>query len=123
LSHRGEKYKKRNINARKVWKEAKTRKLIDERPAVVSEKSEIGHWEGDTVESKEHQGGIGTFVDMKSKYLIIRKVSDKSSLEMKNAVVGAFEHYSAMNYKTPKEVLYKNLLSGNSYFNILKAVS
>ena len=204
LPHRGEKYKNRNIKTRRrVWKEAKTRKLIDIRPSVVAEKSEIGHWEGDTVESKGHQGGIGTFVDIKSKYLIIRKVNDKSSLEMKNAVVGAFEHYSdivktmtldngtefalhdqieeelktqvyfahpyspwerglnentnglirkfypkgtdfsevtnndllqvqnlinnrprkSLNYKTPKEVLYQDLLSSNSYSKILKAVS
>ena len=204
LPHRGDKYKKRNIKTRRrVWKEAKTRKLIDLRPSVVTEKSEIGHWEGDTVESKGHQGGIGTFVDIKSKYLIIRKVNDKSSHEMKNAVVGAFEHYSdivktmtldngtefalhdqiekelktpvyfahpyspwerglnentnglirkfypkgtdfsevsdeeilrvqnlinerprkSLNYKTPKEVLYKDLLLKNIYSNILKAVS
>ena len=29
----------------------------------------------------------------------------------------------SLNYKTPKEVLYKDLLSKNSYSNILKAVS
>ena len=204
LPHRGDKYKKRNIKTRRrVWKEAKTRKLIDIRPAVVTEKSEIGHWEGDTVESKGHQGGIGTFVDIKSKFLIIRKVKNKSSLEMKNAVIGAFEYYpdivktmtldngtefalhdqieqelttqvyfahpyspwerglnentnglirkfypkgtdfsevsyedilrvqnlinerprKSLNYKTPKEVLYKYLISKNSYSNILKAAS
>ena len=204
LPHRGEKYKKRNIKTRRrVWKEAKTRKLIDTRPSVVTEKTEIGHWEGDTVEGKGHQGGIGTFVDIKSKFLIIRKVKDKSSLEMKNAVLDGFKNYpkivktftfdngtefslhdqiekelgtevyfahpyspwerglnentnglirkfypkgtdfskvtdedilrvqnlinerprKSLNYKTPKEVLYQDLLSKNSYSNILKAVS
>jgi len=204
LPHRGDKYKKRNLKTRKrIWKDAKARKSIDDRPSVVAEKSEIGHWEGDTVESKGHQGGIGTFVDIKSKFLIIRKVKNKSSLEMKNAVIRAFKHYSdivktmtldngtefalhdqiekdlktqvyfahpyspwerglnentnglirkfypkgtdfsevsdadilrvqnlinerprkSLNYKTPKEVLFKDLLSKNSYSNILKAVS
>ncbi len=204
LPHRGEKYKKRNIKtARRVWKKAKTRKLIDTRPSAAIEKSEIGHWEGDMVESKGHHGGIGTFVDIKSKYLIIRKVNDKSSLEMKNAVVGAFENYpgivktltldngtefalhdqienelntkvyfahpyspwerglnentnglirrffpkgtdfskvtdiyllhvqnlindrprKSLNYKTPKEVMYRDLLLGNSYYKIMEAVS
>ena len=204
LPHRGKKYKKRNLKTRKrTWKEAKARKSIDDRPSVVDEKFEIGHWEGDTVESKRHQGGIGTFVDIKSKFLIIRKVKDKSSLAMKNAVLDGFKNYfgivktftfdngtefslhdqiekelgvevyfahpyspwerglnentnglirkfypkgtdfsevtdeeilrvqnlinerprKSLNYKTPKEVLYKDLLSKNSYSNILKAVS
>src|SRR3989339_1017606 len=77
----------------RVWKEAKTRKSIDSRPPIVAKKSEIGHWEGDTVESKGHQGGIATFADMKSKYLVIRKVNDKSALEMKNAVLDGFKNY------------------------------
>ena len=50
----------------------------------------IGHWEGDTVESKGHRGGIGSFVEMKSKFTIIRKVRDKSAEEMKNAVGNSF---------------------------------
>jgi transposase, IS30 family len=204
LPHRGEKYKKRNIKTRRrVWKEAKTRKLIDSRPPIVAEKAEIGHWEGDTVEGKGHQGGIGTFVDIKSKYLVIRKVNDKSALEMKNAVLDGFKNYpkiaktftfdngtefslhdqmekelgtevyfahpyspwerglnentnglirkfypkgtdfstvpeedilrvqnlinerprKLLNYKTPKEVLYEELISKNSHRNILREVS
>lgn len=204
LPHRGKKYKKRNIKTRKrVWKEAKIRKSIDDRPFVVAEKKEIGHWEGDTVEGKGHQGGIGTLVDIKSKFLIMRKVKDKSSLEMKIAVVNGFKNYpdivktltldngtefalhdqmeneldtqvyfahpyspwerglnentnglirkfypkgtdfsevtdeellrvqnlinerprKSLNYKTPKEVLCEELLSNNSFVNIMKAVS
>jgi IS30 family transposase len=204
LPHRGDKYKKRNLKTqRRVWKEAKPRKSIEDRPSSVTEKTEIGHWEGDTVESKGHQGGIGTFVDIKSKFLVIRRVEDKSSLEMKNAVLAGFKNYpgivktftfdngtefalhdqiekeldaevyfshpyspwerglnentnglirkfypkgtdfsqvtdeeilrvqnlindrprKSLNYKTPKEVLYKELLLKNTYSNIMKAVS
>ena len=204
LPHRGKKYKKRNLKTqRRVWKTAKKRKSIDDRPSVVAEKAEIGHWEGDTVESKGHQGGIATFVDIKSKFLIIRKVKDKSSICMKDAVVFAFKSFpkiaktltldngtefalhdkmekelntqvyfahpyspwerglnentnglirkfypkgtdfseytnedilqvqnlindrprKLLNYQTPKEVLYKDLLSKHSYSSILKAVS
>ena len=204
LPHRGKKYKKRNVKIKKrTWLTAKTRRSIDDRPSIVATKSEIGHWEGDTVESKGHQGGIGTFVDIKSKFLIIRKVKDKSSLEMKNAILSGFKNYQkivktitvdngtefalhdqieqelqtkvyfahpyspwerglnentnglirkfypkgtdfstvtdedilrvqnlinerprkSLNYKTPKEVLYKELLSKNTYSNILKEIA
>ena len=93
LPHRGEKYKKRNIKTRRVWKSAVKRKPISERQHKTLLKKEIGHWEGDTVESKCHRGGIGTFVDMKSKFVIIRKVRDKSSLEMKDVILKAFSVY------------------------------
>ena len=93
LPHRGQKYKKRNIKTRrKIWKSAVKRKSISERPAKDSLKKEVGHWEGDTVESKGHRGGIATIVDMKSRYTIIRKVRDKSSEEMKDAIVGSFRN-------------------------------
>lgn len=91
LPHRGKKYKKRNIKTRKKYpKSAVERKSISSRPAEVSQKTRIGHWEGDTVESKGHRGGIATLVDIKSKYTVIRKVRDKSSIEMKSAVVESF---------------------------------
>jgi len=91
LPRRGKKYKKRNLKTRKRFSEAAAeRKPISERPAEAALKNKIGHWEGDTVESKGHRGGIATFVDMKSKYTVIRKVRDKSSTEMKNAIIGSF---------------------------------
>ena len=91
LPHRGKKYKKRNIKARKkIWKKAAVRKPISKRPSIAGKKVEIGHWEGDTVESKAHRGGIATFVDMKTKYTVIRKVRDKSSEKMKDAILGSF---------------------------------
>ena len=90
LPHRGKKYKKRNIKARRVWKTVVKRKPISDRPTKLLLEKEIGHWEGDTVESKGHRGGIGSFLEMKSKFTIIRKVRDKSAEEMKNAVGNSF---------------------------------
>ncbi len=91
LPHRGNKYKKRNIKVRaKVWKKAPKRVPISKRPNKRKLKRRIGNWEGDTIEGKGHHSGLGTFVDMKSKYVIIRKLMDKSSSEMKNALVGSF---------------------------------
>jgi transposase, IS30 family len=92
LPCRGKKYKRRNIKTRKVWKKVPTRMPISKRPAKKKLKQEIGHWEGDTVESKGHRGGLGTFVDMKSKYVVIRKLRNKSSEEMKNAIIGSFKN-------------------------------
>ena len=112
LPHRGKKYKKRNIQTRKrIWNEAKRRKSIDDRPPVVNEKSEFGHWEGDTVESKGHQGGIGTFSE----------VTEEDLLRVQNLINE--RPRKSLNYKTPKEVLYEELLSRNTFVNIMKSVS
>jgi IS30 family transposase len=92
LPCRGKKYRRRNIKSRKVWKKNPIRRPISKRPAKERLKQEIGHWEGDTVESKGHRGGLGTFVDIKSKYVVIRKLKDKSSEEMKNAIIGSFKN-------------------------------
>ncbi len=91
LPHRGKKYKKRNLKTRRMnWKTVKPRKSISERPTKVSHKKEAFHWEGDTVEGKGHIGGVATLVDMKTKFLLIRKVRDKSAVEMKDVIVNSF---------------------------------
>jgi IS30 family transposase len=91
LPCRGNKYKKRNIKTRvKIWKKVAKRISISERPNKKILTKHIGNWEGDMIEGKGHRSGLGTFVDMKSKYVIIRKLRDKSSEEMKNVLIDSF---------------------------------
>jgi transposase, IS30 family len=59
---------------------------IDERPEVVNERRRIGDWEGDTVESKDHQPGINTLVERKTGYVFITKLKNKTSAETIHAV-------------------------------------
>ena len=54
---------------------------IHERPETINNRSEIGHWEGDTVEGKGHKDGIHTEVERVSRYLLARKVSAITSEE------------------------------------------
>jgi IS30 family transposase len=42
--------------------------LIDERPAVVNNKTRLGGWEGDTIIGFNHKGAIVTLGERKSKY-------------------------------------------------------
>ena len=69
-------------------KRAVKRIPISEHTGIVSKKSEVVHEERDTVESKDHRGEIGTFVDIKSKCVVIRKVNRKSYVAMKNSSSG-----------------------------------
>lgn len=50
---------------------------IDKRPPHVETRSKIGHWEGDTMTGKDHQGTIITEVERKSRFLVAGKAASK----------------------------------------------
>ena len=52
---------------------------IDERPAIVDEKSRIGDWEIDTVIGKNHKQALVTIVERKTKFMVMRKVENKTA--------------------------------------------
>ena len=64
------KYSKRG-----VWKDIKR---IDEREAIVEQKTRVGDWEPDNIIGKGHQGAIVIMVERRSKLLRMRKVAQKN---------------------------------------------
>ena len=50
------------------------KRSIEERPAQANERTQLGHWEGDTMVGKGRRGYLLTCVDRHSRYLIARKV-------------------------------------------------
>lgn len=85
LRHRGKPYN--------VGKKGKTagrglipgRVDIDQRPAVVEQKSRIGDWEGDTIIGKAHKGAIASHVDRASKLTKLTLLPDKAAEGVVNA--------------------------------------
>lgn len=63
---------------------------IDERPVVVEERTRLGDWEGDTMESKDHKPGINTTVERVSGYVMITKLKDKTSAATTEAIAKRF---------------------------------
>jgi IS30 family transposase len=59
---------------------------INERPLIVAERSRIGDWEGDTVESKDHKPGINTLVERSCGVVLITKLAKKTSEATTRAV-------------------------------------
>jgi IS30 family transposase len=55
------------------------RTFIDERPAIVKDKSRIGDWEGDTIEGATKKGYVATFVDRTTKYLVAYRLKHKTT--------------------------------------------
>lgn len=62
---------------------------IEYRPAGARNRSRYGHWEGDTVEGKKGTGGIATYVERKSRYLVAIKLADKTSSHMSTCTITA----------------------------------
>lgn len=55
------------------------RTMIDERPKNVEKRKVFGHWEGDFIVSgKKGSGALLVLVERKSRYVIIRKLHDRS---------------------------------------------
>ena len=63
---------------------------IDERPKVVEQKSRIGDWEGDTIESAGKRAYIATFVDRKTKLLLAKIMPNKTADTLNTAAIRAF---------------------------------
>ena len=52
---------------------------MDERPSIVEEKSRIGGWEIDTVIGKSHKQALVTIVERKTKFMVMKKVENKTA--------------------------------------------
>lgn len=90
LRRKGKKYNKR-VSGKAGRGCIPNRVDIENRPAVVEEKSRIGDWEGDTIIGAEHQGAILSYVDRSSKFTILSKVANKTAELVLHASVEQFQ--------------------------------
>lgn len=62
-------------------------KSISMRPEAADQRTEPGHWEGDTVRSSKEQNAVVTLVDRHSRFLLCEKVPNRESDTVRKAVV------------------------------------
>lgn len=55
---------------------------IEFRPQEADQKAVVGHWEGDTVIGANHQGGLVTYVDKASKFLVTGLIKNKTAIQV-----------------------------------------
>jgi len=68
--------KRRHKQGRRVHSSRiRFRVSISQRPAHVNERTEFGHWEGDTVEGRAHKNGIHTSVERTTRFLVAKKIT------------------------------------------------
>lgn len=68
---------------------------IDDRPAIVEERSRIGDWEVDTVMGKQGTGAIVSLAERSSRLYLIRKLEVKSAEAVADAMIEMLKPYAA----------------------------
>ena len=121
----GRKYRRKRLLKKDRRGIIPDRVFIDSRPAIVKKKIRRGDWEGDTVEGAMKQGYVATWVDRCKKYLVAYKMDHKTSQELLDGAISAFQDIPKECRKTftvdnGKEfALHKELasrLGGKVYF-------
>jgi len=76
------------------------RRPISERPKAVDKRTELGHWEGDSVVGKSHGSFVATHVERKSRYLLVGRMDDKSADSMNATTQQLFRKIPRSKRKT-----------------------
>ena len=73
---------------------------IENRPAIADLKTEIGHWESDTVIGSNHSGVVVTHVDKASKYLLAGLAKNKTMEEINRVTINLLGNVEPAYLKT-----------------------
>lgn len=73
---------------------------IHDRPISAEKRSEIGHWEADTVIGAQGKTCLVTLVDRKSRFLLAKKAPKKDSKSVKKTIIDLFSEVKQANLKT-----------------------
>lgn len=76
------------------------RVAIEERPAVVEARRQMGHWEADTVVSRQSKAALQVIVERKARYTKIGKLSARSARQMRMGLNRMLSRYPASLLKT-----------------------
>lgn len=96
LRRRGKRYQWRGSNGKTSRGQIKNRVSIDERPAIVDEKEQVGHWEIDTVIGKGHKGVLVTIVERVTKFTRSCRVASKSAEHVTAATIALLKPFKAL---------------------------
>lgn len=85
---------------REKRREELKKRRIDQRPATVELRTELGHWEGDTIKGKERITAIATHVERVSGYGIADKLDHATAANLKQKTARSFARIPREKKKT-----------------------
>jgi transposase, IS30 family len=95
LRQQGKPYDKRR-HGKSTRGQIKGRVSIDDRPAIVDERSRIGDWEIDTVIGKGHSGALVTIVERATKFTVSAQVDNKKADAVTQATIHLLKPFKAL---------------------------
>ncbi len=113
------KRQKRSIKQGKRMVKIPNRVMISERPDSINNKTEYGHWEADTVVSRQSKEALVVLRERKMHIVIIRKIERKTARLMRRAVVRMLRKYPA---HMRKSITFDNGLENAEHEEIKKAL-
>jgi IS30 family transposase len=105
LTRSHKKRRKRGSGKQKRCPKVPNRIMIEKRPDYVNLRSRIGHWEIDTVISRQSKAAVMVLVERRTRYVIIRKLLAKTSFYMHNATVNSLKCFPP---KVRRSITYDN---------------
>ncbi|MFC5458185.1 IS30 family transposase [Prosthecobacter fluviatilis] len=94
----------------------RNRPSIDCRPTAFSDRSTFGHWEADLMEGARKQAGsLLVLVERKSRYTLIRHVSNKKAASVSKAIIHALRRFQTLS------ITYDNGCEFASYKSVAQA--
>lgn len=78
---------------------------IEQRPADVENRFEVGHWEGDTIVGLGHKSAIATVVERKTRYTFVIYLEDRKSETVTHAIA---MHLNNLFPELRKSMTYDN---------------
>ncbi|HXK52966.1 MAG TPA: IS30 family transposase [bacterium] len=114
------KRQKRGIKSGKRMVKLPNRTMIDKRPAEINEKTEYGHWEADTVVSRQSKYALAVVRERRLQVMFIRRIDSKTANNMRQAVIDMLKDIPA-EYR--KSITFDNGLENAQHEEIAKQLS
>jgi transposase, IS30 family len=111
------KRQKRSIKPGKRIVKIPNRVMIGERPIKINERSEYGHWEADTVVSRQSKSSLVVVRERRLQLMFIRRIPRKNAANMNNAVIGMLKRIPK---KLRRSITFDNGLENASHELIAK---
>jgi IS30 family transposase len=99
------KRRKRGSAKQKRCPKVPNRIMIEHRPEYVNLRSYIGHWETDTIISRQSKEAVMILVERKARYTIIKKLAAKTAFSMHKAIV---ESLKGFHHSKRQSITYDN---------------
>lgn len=114
------KRQKRSIKAGKRMVKIPNRTMINDRPEKINKKLEYGHWEADTIISRQSKSSLVVVRERKLQLMFIRKIPRKDAGNMRKAVVKILKKFPE---KMRRSITFDNGLENADHELIAKELN